>query len=351
MECGDWALSMGNSLAVLAAGAGGSLAANWGLSRLAARLGLCDRPDSGKCEVRSAKCEVWDPEFDTRHSEFALSTLKPHSRPMPLSGGAGLLLGVLLAGALAASIPNPKPEIQNPGVVIALSAVAFLGFGLGLWDDLRWKNATVPGAKLLLQAAAASGMALALACAGVRPAPGGFGLVLAAGYCVCSMNAWNLEDGMDGLTGSEAAISALGFAGCFALSGNTIPALFALGLVAALAGFLALNLHPALVFMGDSGSHLLGALLAGLAVVLVSSAGFAALPATVLIIGLPVADTGWVIIRRLANRNRLGAGDREHFYDILHRRGLSIRQTVLLCSLIQAALVAAGVLWMEGVIR
>ncbi|MBM3315222.1 hypothetical protein FJY71_05190 [candidate division WOR-3 bacterium] len=187
--------------------------------------------------------------------------------------------------------------------------------------------------------------------AGIRPPPGVFGLLIAAGYCVCSMNAWNLEDGMDGLAGSEAALSALGFAVCLGLAGNTIPALLGLGLVAALAGFLALNLHPARVFMGDSGSHLLGALLASLALILVSSVGLDALPATALIVGLPVADTGWVIIRRLVSRSRLGAGDREHLYDILHRRGLSIRQTVLLCSLIQAALVAAGVLWTEGVIR
>jgi len=306
---------MVGSLAVLAAGAGGSLAAALGLSKLTSGLGWYDQPDS---------------------------RLKNHARPVPITGGIGLLAGVLLP-ALALGPGTPA--------VAALLVVAVLGFGLGLWDDLRWKGVSVPGVKFLLQSVAGLAMSGALFAAGIRPSPGVFGLLIAAGYCVCSMNAWNLEDGMDGLAGSEAALSALGFAVCLGLAGNTIPALLGLGLVAALAGFLALNLHPARVFMGDSGSHLLGALLASLALILVSSVGLDALPATALIVGLPVADTGWVIIRRLVSRSRLGAGDREHLYDILHRRGLSIRQTVLLCSLIQAALVAAGVLWTEGVIR
>jgi UDP-GlcNAc:undecaprenyl-phosphate/decaprenyl-phosphate GlcNAc-1-phosphate transferase len=184
---------------------------------------------------------------------------------------------------------------------------------------------------------------------GIRLVPGLplVGLGLAAAYWLGSVNALNLEDGLDGLAGGEAAVSALGFAMVLNLRGQNGAALLAVLLAGALVGFLLLNWHPARLFLGDGGSHLAGALLAGLAMTFVSGRGLAAAPATatVLIIGLPVLDTLWVIARRLISGRSPMAGDRNHFYDILHRRGLSVRQTVGVSWAIQAVLVAAGVVW------
>jgi len=324
------------SIAALAGGAFGSLAANLGLERLAKRLGWYDPP--GK--------------------------LKIHTKPVALTGGAGVLVGLLLVLAVLAIAGFAGSTVR------AIAAASTLAFVLGFWDDRRWKLSSVAGPKLVLQAAAAAAMALALHFAGVRPAlPTFVALGLGAGYFVCAMNALNLEDGMDGLAAGEAAISCLGFAWVLAGTGRLDCALLGLGGAAALAGFLVMNWHPAKVFLGDAGSHLAGALAAGLALAVIGAVGPRAIPATVLIVGLPVVGTAWVIVRRLSKWagsvlrekqflrreakgewriwHRVGAGDREHLYDIVHSSGVSTRRTVLLFWLVQAVMAAAGVLWLE----
>jgi UDP-GlcNAc:undecaprenyl-phosphate GlcNAc-1-phosphate transferase len=124
-------------------------------------------------------------------------------------------------------------------------------------------------------------------------------------------------------------------------------AALALGLAGALAGFLVLNWHPARMFLGDGGSHMTGAMLALLTLSACSGRGWCALPAAALVIGLPVVDTAWVIARRLISGQRVMAGGRDHLYDLMHRAGLSVRLTVLLFWLVQALLVAGGVMMLR----
>jgi UDP-GlcNAc:undecaprenyl-phosphate GlcNAc-1-phosphate transferase len=266
--------------------------------------------------------------------------LKTHTRPVPFVGGLGVMLALIVGSAFVSFHPSAPP----PSALLSFLACAAVGLVLGLWDDFRWKSLAVPRAKLALQVAAASLMACILALAGIRPLAHAFAfsLPVSAAFLLGGMNALNLEDGMDGLAGGEAALSALGFAVWAGLSARAPVAAAALTLAAALTGFLVLNWHPARLFLGDGGSHMVGATLAALGIAAVAATGLTGLPGAVLVIGLPVLDTAWVILRRLVSGHRVMSGDRAHLYDVMHRR-LSTRQTVLVCWLIQAALTSCGV--------
>jgi UDP-GlcNAc:undecaprenyl-phosphate GlcNAc-1-phosphate transferase len=305
---GELAALVGSGTAFL-----GSLWANSWLVRVAQRLGWCDRPEAATGGV-----------------------LKVHTRPVPFVGGLGVMLAVVAAVGLHSLVGQ---SALWPLVLAGLPALA-----IGMWDDFRWKALSIPVPKLALQLGASVLAAWVLWLAGIRIVPGLplVGFALASVFVLGAVNAVNLEDGMDGLAGGEAAISALGLAWTLESLGRPDAALVGAGLAAALAGFLVLNWHPARLFLGDGGSHLVGALLAVLAVCVLATHGFKALPATLLLVGLPVLDTLWVIGRRLVSGKRLMAGDRNHLYDLLCRSGLSVRQTVVLCWFLQAGLVVAG---------
>jgi UDP-GlcNAc:undecaprenyl-phosphate GlcNAc-1-phosphate transferase len=336
----DSTLAAATTGAALAASAG----VNRWLAKVALRLGWCDSPPavSRDCHrfpspsSENGGCTLPSPSHSSHPSHSA--PLKIHTKPIPLVGGIGIILALAAAVALSAAGTRPHWGIILTGLPALL---------LGAWDDLRWKNATVPIPKFAAQTAVALSSAAVLWLTGVKVIPDmpAASLALAAAYVLAAVNAVNLEDGLDGLAGGEAAISALGFALILSARGQTSAALVAFALTGALAGFLTLNWHPARIFLGDGGSHLTGALLAALALTTLNPTLLPALPATALIIGLPVADTLWVIAARLASGRSLMTGDRTHLYDILRRRGLSIRQTVGICWTAQAALVAIGIIW------
>jgi len=296
-----------------------SFGANSWLARVALRRGWCD--------------PVGDP-------------LKIHTRPVPFVGGLGVMaaIGLSLAAALllGGATTGSAAAVRFAGAFLACGAI---GLAIGLWDDFRWKRLSVPASKLALQVAGAGAAALALWLAGIRPlSPAlAFALPVSAVCVLGAMNAVNLLDGIDGLAAGVALVSALGFALAGVLRESAGMTIAALALAGALAGFLVLNWHPARLFLGDGGSHLVGALLAALAIAVTGTAGLPALAAGVLIIGLPVFDTSWVMLRRLATGQRIMGGDRNHIYDILHRRGFSVRRTVLICLGLQALLVAGGI--------
>jgi len=169
------------------------------------------------------------------------------------------------------------------------------------------------------------------------------------------INAVNMLDGVDGLAGGVALVTLSGFAVLLWLDGASgwqIPLLLAL----AVTGFLAYNLRGpwrshASVFMGDSGSTVLGFVLAWLAIHSTQSSGATVYPVVVAwMLVLPAADALSLFFRRLSKgRNPLSA-DRCHLHHVLVRAGLSMTVTVYLLLLGQAVFVGIGVAgWYFGV--
>ena len=208
--------------------------------------------------------------------------LKIHGGETPVLGGLGIAAGALAGLGLAAALRTgvgPLPWL--------LLGAGLLAGGLGLRDDLAGLR---PLDRLRVEIGLGRGVGVALlACGPATALPAALVAALAVFYTVGGINAVNMQDGLDGLAGSLALLSCLGFA----VAGRQLAllplALLALALGAAVAGFLVHNAPPASIFMGDNGSYLLGLLLAAQALlVLLARPTASGLAASVLLIGLPV---------------------------------------------------------------
>jgi UDP-GlcNAc:undecaprenyl-phosphate GlcNAc-1-phosphate transferase len=270
--------------------------------------------------------------------------LKIHAAPIPFVGGLGIVLGCAAALGVAA-VAAPAPRLQLGLVFAAGAAVSALGFA----DDV---STVRPVVRFAIEAAAAALLAVGGLAVGLFASklfgPGAVGLaafgLFAVFYVVGAINAVNMQDGLDGLAGGVVFVSAIGFAVVAVEMRSPVVLVLALALAAALSAFLVYNFNPASVFMGDNGSYFLGLLVATMALaVTTSQGGWRGLAGGILLVGAPVFDAAFAIVRRLARGVSPLTGDRSHFYDLLAQRGLSTKAVALVCYTIQTALVASGV--------
>ncbi|MDZ4232091.1 MAG: MraY family glycosyltransferase, partial [Candidatus Pacearchaeota archaeon] len=187
--------------------------------------------------------------------EFQGDSLKIHTRKISFLGGAAIAAGALVALAFFA------PQDTR---LVAVFSSSLLVFGLGLYDDLKWKrtSSSRPLLKLFSLLLVPAAVALILSFGAV------FALFLAPLvflYIFAFMNALNYQDGMDGLAGTLSALSFAGFAVAGLVLSNPFAFVLSLALLGAVLGFLFFNFPPAKIFMGDSGAYFLGFCLAVLA--------------------------------------------------------------------------------------
>lgn len=159
--------------------------------------------------------------------------------------------------------------------------------------------------------------------------PGSF--IISWFWFIACMNIWNLIDGMDGLA-SGVGLLVSGTLTIIALHGAHIgPAALSVALSGGLAGFLLYNWHPACIFLGDSGSLLIG-LMVGIIGVEGSLKGPSAVSILfpILAMGLPISDTAMAIFRRWVRNLPLSAADRRHVHHLLIGLGLNPRQAAVL---------------------
>ena len=148
-------------------------------------------------------------------------------------------------------------------------------------------------------------------------------------------NALNFIDGLDGLAAGVAAIAALTLGGLALLPQVSEPfvAWMAFSLAGAIAGFLLFNFHPARLFLGTTGVVFVGTMLAVLSIF-----GTAKVAAALLVLGVPIIDTFYVLVRRVLSGQPPFAPDRGHFHHRLLDVGLTHQQAVLLIYLVTALL-------------
>ncbi|PWF99626.1 glycosyltransferase family 4 protein [Levilactobacillus bambusae] len=145
-------------------------------------------------------------------------------------------------------------------------------------------------------------------------------------------NAINLIDGLDGLaTGvSIIALSTIGITGYFFLTvSNTYVVIMIFALVAALIGFLPYNFFPARIYLGDTGSLFIGFMISCFSLYGLKNATFISIIIPVVIMGVPITDTVFAMIRRILNRESITHADKHHLHHRLMQMGLTHRQTVL----------------------
>jgi UDP-GlcNAc:undecaprenyl-phosphate/decaprenyl-phosphate GlcNAc-1-phosphate transferase len=247
------------------------------------------------------------------------------SEPTPLLGGLAILAGVLVAGVLLLPATTEMRGILIAAVLITV---------VGLLDDLV---DLPPQLKLLGQVAAG----LICVLSGVRVDDftfpfvgrvdlGDLGGPLTLIGLVLIMNVVNFSDGVDGLAAGVCAIAAAGFAVIAFDLNEDAAGILAACIAGAALGFLVHNFHPASVFMGDSGSNLLGLLLGGVIVEgSLKTNALIALVVPLVILAVPFLDTGFVVAKRIKYRRPVYRADSNHFHHRFHRMGFSQRKTVL----------------------
>lgn len=218
---------------------------------------------------------------------------------------------------------------------------ALILVALGLLDDIYNLN---PGVKLFGQIAAAfvfvnynsSHLFIFYEFFERFNLPGEFAYILLIGWIVLMINAINLVDGMDGLAAGITAIIFIAMAAITLLNmGSAYLLAIQVIIAGSCVGFLFYNFNPARIFMGDTGSMLLGYLLAVIYILSLEGVmrGSVAL-GSIFIFMYPILDISFAIVRRLLNRESIFRGDKGHIHHILLSLGFSVRKTVILIYLL-----------------
>lgn len=241
---------------------------------------------------------------------------------IPLLGGIAIALGTVLPLAAATFGAGTDPQR-----VAALLLGGLLIAVVGLVDDLRTMRPQTKLLGQLLAATLAIGLGLRLPLTGAPE----LDMLLTLFWFVAFTNAFNLLDNMDGLAAGIAAIAAGFRLVFFQLDGNAEGAVSAAILLGATLGFLVHNRHPARIFMGDAGSMFLGFFVAGLSLVggyPYSRGTVSILLLPVLVLLVPIFDTGFVSVTRILAGRPISVGGRDHTSHRLVALGLSERAAV-----------------------
>lgn len=269
-----------------------------------------------------------------------------HDHPIPRMGGLAIFFGFLVATVLFSELTNQIVGILGGCLIIVISGVADDIHHLKWWEKLAAQAAATA-------VAIASGVLIE-----VVTNPNVFGdtphLVLGwlsvpvtVVWIIGITNAVNLIDGLDGLA---AGVSIISSAAMLAVSlfipeaGDNVPVVLA-ALMGACMGFLPYNLNPAKIFMGDTGSLLLGYILATISAVgLFKFYAVVTFAVPVIALAIPVADTLFAIVRRILKGQSPVEPDRGHLHHILLDMGLSQKQAVAVLYAVSSVFGAAAML-------
>lgn len=260
---------------------------------------------------------------------------KVHKMVMPRLGGLAIYISFAAAVLLTMDI---TPQVC--GLLVGGTLIIILGFV----DDTRGLS---PRLKLAGQIAAAAAVIPFGLEVKTLTNPFSDEMMITLGllsipvtvlWIVSVTNAVNLIDGLDGLAGGTTFISALTLAAVVWIEtassgvsrGQSDAVVLALILAASIVGFLRYNFYPAKIFLGDCGSMYLGFSMASLSIMgMAKSATFISVIIPVVILGIPLLDTIFAIVRRYWGRRPIFQPDKEHLHHRLLQMGLSHRQAVL----------------------
>jgi len=273
---------------------------------------------------------------------------KIHKVPVPSLGGVGIFGGFLLASLLSISAYQ-NPEFQY------LFAAAIVIFFIGLKDDLIVLSATK---KFIGQVIAAS---ILIHLAGIRitsmhglfgftEVSEGFSIALSYLTIIVVMNSFNLIDGVDGLAGTLGLLTMLLFGGYFFAVGMSAYSLLAFAMGGSLLAFLIFNHHPAKIFMGDSGSLMIGLVNAILVIKFITVADSqsvifpiqSAVAVGFSILMIPLLDTLRVFSIRIFKGNSPFTPDRNHVHHLLLDRGFKHTGVTFFCLFLNIGFIAVA---------
>ena len=281
-----------------------------------------------------------------------------HSRPLPRLGGVAIFLSFCACMGIAALWAVLHPTLHSPHFLRSLATIfvpAAIVFLLGVYDDLRGVG---PYVKFTVQGIAAAMLYMGglrivniPVLLGDRALPWYIGLAATVVWVLAITNAFNLIDGLDGLAAGSALFSTMVVFVVAILHGPLLVEVMTIALAGAILGFLRYNFNPATIFLGDSGSLLIGFLLSALALYGAQKAPtIVAVAIPIVSFGLPILETILSIARRLISGRPIFTADREHIHHKLLQHGLTHRQVVILLYGVSAgfAMLSLFLLWPTG---
>lgn len=272
-----------------------------------------------------------------------------HKKPIPLIGGLAIFYGFLISVLCFCVIDEAVAGIILGAIVIVIT---------GVIDD---KYNLPAKAKLLMQIVSA----IIVVAFGVEmkyienPFTGSYitlgwlSLPITVIWIVGVTNAINLTDGLDGLAAGISTIASLSLLVLIMFTDNLNLAIMTAALAGAGFGFLPYNFNPAKIFMGDTGSMFLGYMLSCISVQgLMKTYTVISFAIPILVLGLPIFDTIFAIVRRIVTGRSIMSPDRGHLHHRLLDMGFSQRQTVAILYTLTAALcLTALVMFLKNAIR
>ncbi len=278
-----------------------------------------------------------------------------HTAPVPYFGGIAMLVGFLVALAVAWRLDAFEVMFQGSSIPLGVALGAIILCAVGTVDDIREVSAPAKTAGMVFGGSVMYllGVSLlyfripfadSLLVLGPDLAP-----LISVVWVIGMVNAVNLIDGLDGLAAGIVAIAA----GAFFLYGHrlALPSIAVIGpdnpspLIAVIVvglclGFLPHNFNPARIFMGDGGALMLGGLM-GAATILIGGQSneqfsgqvfffFAPLFIPFFVMGVPIIDTAFAIVRRATKRVGVAEADKDHLHHRLMRLGHGQRRSVVI---------------------
>jgi len=309
--------------------------------RVAIRAGAIDQPDSGR---------------------------RVHRKPIPRAGGLAVVTAFVVVGSLAWWFADSRGIFLNwPNVwfeslridvpqMLGLMGGVIVAAVFGFIDDRYQVRARWQLIEQLIMAFLAIGGGiiiswnanpLAFLGLGIDPGASPLAEFVTVLWIIGMINSINFIDGLDGLSTGVSLIAALTL-GVISITGipfNVEPmvGLLCAVLAGALGGFLPWNFHPAKVFIGTTGVYAVGFALAALSIL-----GTAKIAVALLVLGVPIIDTFWIIIRRVSQGKSPFTPDRGHFHHRLLDLGLTHRNAVLLIYAICTTLAVTSIVLAES---
>ncbi len=271
-----------------------------------------------------------------------------HKEPKALLGGLAIFYGFLISVLCFGDffLPNGRLNMSLAGILLGSVIMVILG----VFDDIKPRSAWL---KLLIQLVAAA----IPVCLGVRvfavtnpftdvliTLPAWVSYLGSILWIAGVTNAVNLIDGLDGLAAGVSSIAAIALLSVLLIEHSFSITLLVMtaALAGACFGFLPYNFNPAKLFMGDTGATFLGYILA-----CISIQGpfktYVAFTVPLLVLGLPIFDTLFAIIRRLLKGQPIMAPDRGHLHHRLIDRGFSHKKTVIILYGLSAVLAISAI--------
>jgi UDP-GlcNAc:undecaprenyl-phosphate GlcNAc-1-phosphate transferase len=277
-----------------------------------------------------------------------------HARPTPTLGGVAMYGGLLAGLAIATVVPQFDPVFRGNSEALGIVLAATIILLVGVLDDVLELSAPAKAAGMVLAGSVLSLLGVSMLWfrvpfGGIVSVSPDLAPLVTVLWVLALANAVNFIDGLDGLAAGVVAIAAGAFAlysdhlfelGRLGVDNNSIGPLVAVVALGMCLGFLPFNVHPARVFMGDAGALLLGLLMAAATIAVGGNTDtpfsgqtfffFAPLFIPLVILGVPIIDTAFSIVRRARRGGNVTVADKDHLHHRLMRLGHGQRRSVLI---------------------